>query len=117
MKPPLSSDGTTATHSADPRISSGIRLSGAAWISSRTVPAASTRPEALVLGSGALVSSSVLAERTVVWKHVRKQSNSSRTREFRIMPLLGDQSIDSVVLNSIRCADRRIAGEIGRAHV
>src|SRR5208282_2792499 len=62
-----------------------------AWISSSTLAAASTRPEALVLGSGALVSSSVvlLAERMVVWKHVRKQTSSSRTRDFRIMPHLG----------------------------
>src|SRR5271169_3798106 len=81
MNPPLSSEGTTATHSADASTSSGIPLSGAAWISSSTVAAPSTRPEALDL-----VSSSEPAERI----GVRRQTSSSRTRGFRMMPHLGD---------------------------
>src|SRR5579864_1800778 len=42
-KPPFNMEGTTATQSADPMTSSGMPVSGAAWISSRTVAAAFTR--------------------------------------------------------------------------
>src|SRR3974390_342169 len=56
MKPPLRSEGTTATHSADLRRSSGMPVSGADSISSSTVPAALMRSSALVLS---LVSSAV----------------------------------------------------------
>src|SRR5580658_10707099 len=44
--PPFSIDGTTATHSALPRISCGVPESGAAWISFNTSAAACTRSEA-----------------------------------------------------------------------
>src|ERR671930_1706640 len=47
MNPPFSSDGTTPTHCAEPITSSGMPLSGAAMISSRIVPAASTRSATL----------------------------------------------------------------------
>src|SRR5262244_1747180 len=49
MNPPFKSDGTTATHSAEDRTSSGIPVSGADSISSRTVPAAVTRSSALLV--------------------------------------------------------------------
>src|SRR6202522_3391657 len=85
MKPPFRSEGTTATHSAEPSTSSGMRWSGAAWISSSTEPAASTRPVALELGSPASVSGlASWAERVVAWKQVSKQNNNGRTRKYRI---------------------------------
>src|SRR6476469_5073704 len=46
-KPPFTSEGTTATHLAESRISTGIPLSGAAIISLSTVAAASARLAAL----------------------------------------------------------------------
>src|SRR5215831_6648666 len=49
MNPPFSSDGTTATHSAEPSTSSGIPVSGADSISLRTVAAAWTRSSALLV--------------------------------------------------------------------
>src|SRR2546430_1225384 len=79
MKPPFSSVGMTATHSAEPSTSSGIPWSGAPWISSRTVAADST----LLL---ALVSASA-AERTLV----SRQKDRARMTSFRIMPRLGDK--------------------------
>src|ERR1700761_2761398 len=45
--PPLRSEGTTATHLAESRISTGMPLSGAAMISLSTVAAASARLAAL----------------------------------------------------------------------
>src|SRR6516164_1299298 len=56
MKPPFNVDGTTATQSADFRTDSGMPLSGADSISSRTVPADLIRSSAFVLS---LVSSAV----------------------------------------------------------
>src|SRR5262249_32595727 len=46
-KPPFNREGTTAMHLADPRISSGMPLSGADMISLRTVAADSARWAAL----------------------------------------------------------------------
>src|SRR5262245_21837206 len=67
MNPALSMEGTTATHSADPRTSSGIPWSPAFWISSSTVAAAFTRSVALdsvagVLGAGAVDEEAGVAE-------------------------------------------------------
>src|SRR5579883_2265959 len=57
MKPPLSMDGTTATHSAEASTSSGIPVSGADSISSITVPEAWIRSSALLLSFSSFLSS------------------------------------------------------------
>src|SRR5512146_1046515 len=69
MKPPLSMEGTTATHCAEPITSSGMPRSGADMISSTTSAAARTRSTALLwsapwaaavaLGEGAAVGAGV----------------------------------------------------------
>ena len=60
-----------------------MRWSGAAWISSSTVPAASTRPEALVLRSGAAALASaglvILAAEKI---GVRKQTAAAERGDF-----------------------------------
>src|SRR5690242_12608105 len=58
IKPPFSNEGTTATHSAEASTSSGMPVSGADSISSRTVPAASTRSSALLVSFMSFLSSS-----------------------------------------------------------
>jgi hypothetical protein len=59
MNPALSMEGTTATHSDDPRTSSGIPWSPAFWISSSTVAAAFTRSVALDSVAGVLEADAV----------------------------------------------------------
>src|SRR5438270_8116087 len=51
-RPPLSNEGTTATHLAELRISSGIPLSGVAMISFSTLAADSTRLAAVSANTG-----------------------------------------------------------------
>src|SRR5579862_8423367 len=71
--PPLSRDGTTATHLAEPRISSGMPLSGADMISFRTVAADSALPAA--------------DSATTVWTKINANREKIRTFFMGVMSL------------------------------
>src|SRR5207253_6081981 len=99
MNPPFSIDGTTATHSADPRISSGIPWSGAASISSRTLAAAWIRSAALVSSLVVLSSASDIAQNDAITTRSRSFFISSAFLE--VSPNAKIDSADSNVFLSV----------------
>src|SRR5437868_8242823 len=103
MNPPFSNEGTTATHSAEPKTSSGMPVSGADSISFRTVAAACTRSSALVLS---LFSSFPKASAG------RIKTNRSRS-VFFIVPQLFSEFGETLILKDMDAV--RIAGGVRRA--
>src|SRR5690348_13031153 len=90
MNPPLSMVGTTATHCAEPRTSSGIPWSGADSISSRTVLAALIRSSALFLSSSS--AAKVGRAKQATRHRIRSRFISSYTFG-RLIDLEHDESI------------------------